>query len=102
MEVRGSLLDPILFNIFVDYVDEGIKSTLSKFAENTKLCGPFDLLQDREAVQRDLYSLNQCAEATGMRLNEIKCQVLHFGQDNPVQLCRLGAEWLDSAQQKSI
>lgn len=91
-------MDSVLFNIFVDYLDEGIKSALSKFAENTKLCGPFNLLQDREAVQRDLYSLNQCAECNGMRFNKIKCQVLHFGQGNLMQCCSLGAVWLNSAQ----
>ena len=51
---QGSVLGPVLFDVFVSVMDSRIECILSKFSYNTKLCGAVNMLAVRVVMQRDL------------------------------------------------
>lgn len=56
---QGSVLEPVLFNIFINGVNSGIVCTSGKFADDKKLYSVINTSERWDAVQRDLGRLEQ-------------------------------------------
>jgi len=78
---QRSVLGPILFNIFKD-TDSGVKITLSKFADETKLWGAVDTQEGQNAIWRDLDRLEWWDQVNFMKFNKSKSKAFHLRQGN--------------------
>ena len=79
---QGSVLGPILFIIYVNDIDDGITSKITKFADDTKIASKITTTEDRENLQSDLDRLSNWAQKWQMNFNVDKCKVLHIGSNN--------------------
>ena len=64
---QGSVLGPVLFNTFIENMEEGMESFISKFTDTLSW---EHVLEGRRALQRDL---DEWAESNKTKFNKSKC-----------------------------
>ena len=95
---QGSVLEPLLFLIYINDLDGGIESSLVKFADDTKLGGLANSLEHTKVIQEDLDRIQKWAETWQMKFNIAKRKVLHVGNKNIRQDYFMGGIKLECAQ----
>jgi ribonuclease P/MRP protein subunit RPP40 len=97
---QGSVLGPILFVIYINDLDEGIRNRIWKFADDTKLLGKCTQPGGVEELRRDLEKLCNWAEKWQMAFNVEKCKVMHIGKKNSGAKYWMGNEEIKEVQEE--
>ncbi|KAJ7395150.1 DCN1-like protein 4 [Pitangus sulphuratus] len=94
-EQKGSVLGPVLFNIFVTGRGNGAECTLSKLADDTELEVKDGKPEGHAAIQRDLKRLEKWMDRNFINFNQEKCKVLQLGRNNALNHYMLGTTQLE-------
>lgn len=92
----GLILDPVLFNIFINGLDDVSEYTLSKSADVAKLGGAADTPNGCANIRRDLHRLEKWADRSLMKSNKGNCKVLHLRRNDPMRQFRLWTDQMES------
>ena len=71
---QGSVLGPLLFLLYINDMDDSIKSSLLKFADDTKVLRKIYSEEDNTQLQKDLDSLVKWSQDWQMTFNTDKCK----------------------------
>ena len=80
---QDSILGPLLFTLFINDIDDGIKNSILKFADDTKMWGSVNSNDEIKDMHEDLQRLSIWSEENEMPFNVSKCKVIHLGKKNP-------------------
>ncbi|CAM4632369.1 unnamed protein product [Caretta caretta] len=97
---QGSVLGPILFNLFITDLGTKSGSVLIKFADDTKLGGIANLEKVRDTLQEDLDDLVNWSNINRMKFNSEKCKVMHLGINNKNFSYKLGTHQLEVTEEE--
>ena len=80
---KGSVLDPVLFLLFINDIPEAIQCALKLFADDTKLYTEIADSEDANRLQDGIFNACEWANKWQMIFNTKKCKTLHIGPSEP-------------------
>ena len=80
---QGTILGPLLFIVYVnDMVDVVRTNKISLYADDSKLYGISNTVEDCETIKEDLILMKEYLDLWQLKVNIEKCEILSFGNNN--------------------
>ena len=95
---QGSVLGPVLFLVYVNYVMRGVKCKWVAFVDDFKLwCvnSDYDLVDGTDCLQSDLSSIDIVSRSWNMKLNASKSVIMKFGPAEVSRCFYIGSNCLE-------
>ena len=97
---QGSVLGPTLFPMFINDLEDGVQSTVLKFADDTKLYPEVTMEEGCEQLQEYLDKCTAWARQWMMEFNVAKCKVIHAGRTNRMKEYTMEGKILEKVQEE--
>src|SRR6266516_4767842 len=84
LQPQGSILRLLLFTLYrpISDIDTGLKNSILKFTNDTKIWGEVNSNEDKIKMHDDLRRLERWSDENKMPFNVDKCKVMHVGKKN--------------------
>jgi hypothetical protein len=82
---QGSVLGPLLFLIYINYLPNNLSNTCKLNADNNRIIAKVDKRTNTTTLQSDIDELQKFSTDWLVNLNFQKCCVMHIGSNNPQQ-----------------
>ena len=97
---QGSVLRPTLFPMFINDLEDGVQSTVLKFADDTKLYTEVTKEEGGEQLHEYLDKCTAWARQWMMEFNVAKCKVIHAGRTNRMKEYTMEGNILEKVQEE--
>ena len=97
---QGSILGPLLFTLYINDIDTGLRNRVLKFADDTKMWGRVSSREDILQMHDDLERLGKWSVDNGMPFNVSKCKVIHIGNKNPREVYKLRGQTIEEVKEE--
>ena len=94
------MLGPVLFLIYINDIDDRVKSNILKFADDTNIFRPLVMEEDVNLLQDDLQQLQHWSKDWQMLFNADKCRSIHFGHNNSGHLYTMDGKALEQVTEE--
>ena len=73
---HGSVLDPLLFVIYINDLPDSVESSVYLFADDARIYKSVSPLDDHDILQHDIYNLTKWSSDWFLTFSPDKCDVL--------------------------